>query len=70
MCRETDVQALQQKCRQLLRQQDNDRLTRRQDLLQLERLQAQCDNLGDPIQASVVHADCLMLHCMLQQTML
>lgn len=44
--REEDVQALQQKCRQLLRQRDADRQSRRQDLHHLERLQAQCESLG------------------------
>ena len=46
LCRETDVQALQQRCRQLLRQRDADRLARRQDLHRQERLQAQIESLG------------------------
>ncbi|KAL3148162.1 hypothetical protein ABBQ38_014441 [Trebouxia sp. C0009 RCD-2024] len=44
--RETDVQALQQRCRQLLRQRDADRLARRQDMHRLERLEAQVESLG------------------------
>lgn len=44
--KETDVQALQQRCRQLLRQRDADRLARRQDLHHQERLQAQIESLG------------------------
>ena len=47
LCRETDVQALQQRCRQLLRQRDADRLTRRQDMHRLERLEAQVESLGE-----------------------
>ena len=46
VCRETDVQALQQRCRQLLRQRDADRLARRQDMHRLERLEAQVESLG------------------------
>ncbi|KAA6414348.1 MAG: hypothetical protein FRX49_13710 [Trebouxia sp. A1-2] len=44
--KETDVQALQQRCRQLLRQRDADRLARRQELHRQERLQAQIESLG------------------------
>ena len=46
VCRETDVQALQQRCRQLLRQRDADRLSGRQDMHRLARLEAQCESLG------------------------
>ena len=58
LCRETDVQALQQRCRQLLRQRDADRLARRQDLHRQERLQAQIESLG-----VYFAADCLLIVC-------
>lgn len=58
LCRETDVQALQQRCRQLLRQRDADRLARRQDLHRQERLQAQIESLGVSFAA-----DCLLVVC-------
>lgn len=50
--RETDVQALQQRCRQLLRQRDADRMARRQDMLRLERFEAQCESLGGSLSPS------------------